>query len=98
MDFAAARITLSVALGLEIIGTCEAFTSNVFACARAAMNRSVAGGIAWSWVATRYQDGIVFQAGSPDGETNASCENGRCSAHIWSASRFGRSPAKAVSK
>lgn len=29
------------------------------------MNRSVCGGIAWSLVATRYHDGMVFQAGSP---------------------------------
>ena len=41
------------------------------------MNRWVAGGIARSWVATRYHDGIVFQAGSPDSDANASCENGR---------------------
>jgi hypothetical protein len=30
------------------------------------MNRWVAGGIALSWVATRYQDGIVFHAGSSE--------------------------------
>ena len=65
---AAARMTFSVASGLETIGTCEAFTSDTFACARAAMNRCVAGGIARSCVATRYHDGIVFQAGSPDSD------------------------------
>ena len=61
------------------------------------MNRCDAGGIAWSWVATRYQDGIVFQAGSSETESNASYENGHCSTHIWSAWRLGTSPAKAVS-
>ena len=39
-------------------------------------------GIAWSCVVTRYQDGMVFQAGSPDTEAKASCENGRCVACI----------------
>ena len=39
MSFAAARITFIVAPGLEIIGTCEAFTWDTLACARAAMKR-----------------------------------------------------------
>ena len=52
------------------------------ACARCAMNRSVAGGMAWSCVATMYHDGIVFHAGSPDRDANASVENGRCAAYI----------------
>src|SRR5882672_267684 len=70
---------------------------SILACARFAMNICVAGGIAWSSVETRYQEGIVFHAGSADGEPNASCEKGRCSAHIRSACFFGTSLANAVS-
>jgi len=29
-----------------------------------------------------YHDGIVFHAGSPDRDANASVENGRCAAYI----------------
>jgi len=39
--------------------------------------------MAWSCVATMYHDGIVFHAGSPDRDVNASLENGRCAACIW---------------
>ena len=46
MAFAAVRITFSVAAGCEILGTCDALTSETVASARCAMNRSVAGGIA----------------------------------------------------
>src|SRR4051794_26586288 len=80
-DAAASRITRVVASGREICGTWEDRTSLVFAPARWAMNRSVAGGIAWSLLATRYQDGMVFHAGVPDGLPNASSENGRCVAN-----------------
>src|SRR5207237_6144794 len=72
------RIRRGVGFGWEIIATCEESTSAVDACARCAMNRSVAGGMAWSCVATMYHDGIVFHAGSPDRAVNASLENGRC--------------------
>ena len=65
-----------VASGCEIIATCDALTSTTVACARAAMNRSVAGGMALSCVATMYHDGIVLHAGSPDSDWNASFENG----------------------
>ena len=63
-------------LGFEIIGTCEARTSSMVAPARSAMNGRVGGGIALSLVAMRYHYGIVFQAGSPDSDSNASCEEG----------------------
>ena len=66
MALAASRISRVVASGFEIIGTWDARTSTTVAPARWAMNRWVAGGIALSWVATRYHEGIVFQAGSPD--------------------------------
>src|SRR5216683_6279905 len=95
IELAAARMSRVVASGCEIIATCDESTSTVVACARCAMNRSVAGGMAWSCVATMYHDGIVFHAGSPDGATNASLENGRCVACIWSATLSGWSPANA---
>src|SRR5712691_5972362 len=59
------------------------------------MNRCVTGGIAWSCVETRYHDGIVLHAGSPERDTNASLENGRCVACIWSVILSGRSAANA---
>ena len=40
--------------------TCEAATSTIVALARSAMNRCNAGGIARSWVPSRYQHGSVF--------------------------------------
>ena len=71
-----------VEAGFEIIGTCDDLSCTIVAFARFAVNRCVTGGIARSSVATRYQDGIVFQAGSLDGDPNASSEKGRCPAHI----------------
>ena len=41
----------------------------VLACARAAMKRSASGGMALSFPATRYQEGMVLQAGGPEGAT-----------------------------
>src|SRR3981189_3054777 len=59
------------------------------------MNRCVTGGMALSFVETRDHDGIVLPAGSPERDTNASLENGRCVACIWSVTLSGRSPANA---
>ena len=87
-----------VALGWEIIGTCEALTWLTTEPARAAMNRWVAGGMAWSLVATRYHDGIVFHAGTPEGSVNAATENGRWVAYIRLVVLRGRSPANASRK
>src|SRR3954452_23224977 len=90
-DAAASRITRVVASGREICGTWEDRTSLVFAPARSAMNRSVAGGMAWSLLATRYQDGIVFQAGPPEGSPSVAASSGRCSAAITAAVLVGMS-------
>ena len=43
------------------------------------------------FVATMYHDGIVFHAGSPDSDWNASFENGRCVACISPVISSGRS-------
>ena len=84
--------------GREICGTCEALTSVVCAPARLAMNRCVAGGMARSWLATRYQDGMDFHAGVPEGLPKASSENGLCVANMRLVVLGGRSAAKAVLK
>jgi 3-hydroxy-3-methylglutaryl CoA synthase len=55
------------ASGWDTNETCEAGTSTIVASARSAMNRWSAGGIALSWVPSRYQHGSVFQASGPDG-------------------------------
>lgn len=66
----------------EYMTTCDELTSVMRALARLAMNSWVAGGMALSWVVTRYQDGIVFEAGTPDLLLEASTENGRYAAKI----------------
>ena len=62
------------------------------------MNSWVAGGIVLSWVASRYQEGIVLQAGVPDGSPSAAAESGRWVICIRRAVRAGRSAAKASRK
>src|SRR5258705_13915093 len=49
------------------------------------MKRSAAGGIAWSWLATRYQDGMVLQAGTPEGWLRVASAAGRWVAAITAA-------------
>ena len=51
------------ASGWDTNETCEAATSTILALARSAMNRCRAGGIAWSWVPSKYQHGNLFHAG-----------------------------------
>src|ERR1700730_10322216 len=70
----------------------------VWACIRAAMKRSAAGGIAWSWLATRYQAGMVFQAGTPEGCPRVASAAGRCAAAITPAGRAEQSAQKASRK
>src|ERR671911_3132233 len=63
----ACRMSWVAASGWDRNETCEAATSTIVALARSAMNRWSAGGIALSWVPSRYQHGSVFHAGGPDG-------------------------------
>src|SRR6476661_3263013 len=74
---AASRMRSVTALGWEIMATCDDAISTVVAPARLAMKRSVAGGMASSLLATTYHDGIVFQAGTPDGSLSAAASIGR---------------------
>jgi hypothetical protein len=68
---AAWLMMLSTAAGCEIIERCEAPTSTMWASARRAMNSCSAGGMTLSWVPTRSQEGIVFQAGAAESAASA---------------------------
>jgi hypothetical protein len=84
--------------GREFIGTCEDRTSAIVAAARLAMNRWGAGGMARSWVAMRYHEGMVFQAGGPERSSRVAGSNGRWVAAITAAVFGGTSWAKTRGK
>lgn len=84
-----------MARGCDWCATCDDLTLTILALARFAMNSCAAGGMVLSAVARRYQEGMVFHAGSPDGSVNAASENGRWEAYITRVVLRGRSPAKA---
>src|SRR5207344_1771382 len=88
------RMSWVAASGCDTNETCEAGTSTIVAFARSAMNRWSAGGIALSSVPSRYQHGIVFHAGGPDGvPANAAAAYGRCAAAMTSAAAWSTSAA-----
>jgi hypothetical protein len=92
----AARMSWVAASGWDTNDTCEAATSTIVAFARSAMNRCNAGGIALSWVPSKYQHGYVFQAGGPDAAVaNAGAAYGRWVAAITAAVSASTSAAKA---
>src|SRR3712207_5192306 len=64
---AAATMGRVTAAGREIIGRWDARSSTVAVWARSAMKRCSAGGITLLAVPTRYQLGIVFHVGAPEG-------------------------------
>ena len=64
-------MTLVTTPGSETIDKCGAFASVVWACALSAMASCSAGGMAWSAVPTTAHDGMVCQAGTPDGSVRA---------------------------
>jgi hypothetical protein len=79
---AASRITWVVLPGCDIITTWDApFTSVVCAWMRLAMIRSTFVPMALSLPATMYHDGIVFQAGGPEGSPSVESAAGRCGRH-----------------
>src|ERR1700745_704677 len=84
--------------GWETIGTWLEGISTVMAPVRAANWRSASGGIAWSAVATRYQDGSVFQAGTPITSPEAEVASGCCTAYITLAWTGSTSAAKWLTK
>src|SRR5947208_5314142 len=68
---AAASIKPTTASGRESMDRCDALTWTIVAPARWAMKSWAQGGMTRSIVPTRYQDGIVFHAATPDGCGNA---------------------------
>src|SRR6201993_4922894 len=80
--------------GWETIGTWLEGISTVVAPMRLANRRSASGGIAWSSAATRYQDGSVFQAGTPITSPKTELASGCCTAYITLAWTGSTSPAK----
>ena len=68
---AACWMTWAIVSGSAIMDRCPALTSVTWAPARLAMKVSSAGGMTWSAVPITAQDGMVFQAGGPDGSVNA---------------------------
>jgi hypothetical protein len=69
-------MTLAMVHGLGIMPRCGALISVMWACARWAMNSCSAGVTMWSFRPTMSQDGIVAQAGVPDGSVNALVASG----------------------
>src|SRR6266446_4899199 len=88
--WAAATMTRVTASGWEIRDRCPALISVMRAWARLAMNSCSAGGITWSAVPISDQDGIVCQAGIPEGadpELNAAGRWVTASIAAWLAGR-----------
>jgi hypothetical protein len=85
---------LVTAPGWEIRDRCPALISVTWAWARLDMNSCSAGGITWSAVPISDQDGIVCQAGTPEGSEPALSAMGRSVAARTAASLAGRPLAK----
>src|SRR5713226_5850158 len=83
-------MTLVPTPGSEIMDKCGAFTSVMWAPAFSAMASCRAGGMAWSAVPTTAQDGMVCQAGTPDGSVRALVAIGSWVTASTSASWAGR--------
>ncbi len=75
-------MTLVTTPGSETMDRCGAVTSVMRACAFSAMASCDVGRMAWSAVPTTAQDGMVFQAGTPDGWVRAMVASG-----AWTAPR-----------
>src|ERR1700744_92717 len=71
--------------GWETIATWLDGISTGVAPIRAADCRPAAGGRAWSSAATRYQDGSVFQAGTPITSPKADMASGCCTGGVTRA-------------
>src|SRR5690349_21512335 len=91
---AADVISCVTSAGWETMATWLAGTSLVVAPMRLANRRSASGGMAWSWVATRYQDGSDFQAGTPITSVKAEPARGCWTAYITLARTGSTSAAK----
>ena len=90
----ASRMTRVTTGASEMRDRCPAPTSVMRAPARLAMNVSSAGGMTRSPDPTTAHDGMVFQAGGPDGPVNALAVSGRWVAAMSAAWLAGRPVAK----
>src|SRR5258708_37588452 len=91
---AAFRMTLATVSAREIRDRWPALTSVMWAPARWAMDCSKAGGMTLSAVPMTAQDGMVFQAGVPDGSPSVLAASGRWVAAMIAAAGAGRPLAK----
>src|SRR5258707_15598070 len=91
---AARRMTLVTVSAREIRDRWPALTSVMRAPARWAMDCSKAGGMTLSAVPMTAHDGMVFQAGVPDGSPSVLAASGRCGAAMIAAVGAGRPPAE----
>src|SRR5258708_10654594 len=87
---AAFRMILATVSAREIRDRWLALTSVMRAPARWAMDCSKAGGMTLSAVPITAHDGIVFQAGVPDGSPSVLAASGRCVAAMIAAVGAGR--------
>src|SRR5260221_12316177 len=91
---AARRMTRVTVSAREIRARWRALTSVMRAPARCAMDCSKAGGMTLSAVPMTAHDGMVFQAGVPDGSPSVLAASGRCVAAMIAAVGAGRAPAE----
>ena len=82
---AACSMTWATVCGSAIMDRCPALTSVMWAPARLAMKVSSAGGITRSAVPITAHDGMVLQAGAPDGSVKALAARGRWVAAMTAA-------------
>jgi hypothetical protein len=94
--WAAWLITAATTAGRETNTAWLPGVSVTVALARSDMARWAAGGIIWSSVATRYQDGLLRQAGSVTAPSSASTPAGTWESAMNAASFSGTSAAKAA--
>src|SRR5262245_49500428 len=78
LELAASSITFNTSAGCESIITWHDANSVVLAFILFAIKRSRSGCIVLSFLATTYQVGLCFQAGSPLLSSNTVCEAGVC--------------------
>src|SRR6516162_5174000 len=91
---AASMMTFVTVLAREIIDRCPALTSMMWAWACWAMEVSTAGGMTRSAVPITAQDGMVAQAGGPEGSNSVLSASGRWMAAMTAAWGAGRPLAK----
>src|SRR4029077_7239023 len=95
---AADSISFTTSAGWETIARWPAGTSTVFAPIRLANMRSTSGGIASSLVATRYQLGSDFHAGTRITSSNVLMDSPCCTADMTLARLFSTPEAKWATK